>query len=449
VLVLGGWAVLDLVRRNRTNLVGWVIAGATAALLFAPWLPRALSVLGFQGWRSDLRLADAPVANAMAWSGGVTSPWDVGVWILGLYVLLAVIGTTRLARRWRNLGAARALAALGIPLVAFTLVILRTMDVGGMADYDPRYYFAALPSLYLAVAVGVAALPRPGREVALALLCLAAAVPLFYLHTDQSFQKQDYRGFLHAVESAAGHEDTVLFLDGPSLGLAKRYEIADSPVKIVDLQSSGNRQRSDTDLEARIAELADEYPHLWLAEDGAAGGLARRWLDAHGYPVADDGFQDITLTRYFYPEGGVASPDDQLELGIPDVDPTNGPTLPAVGLAFDVPFRVAAGEVLSIALGWVSQMPLTRTYRVSLRLVNPIQSPTTAVVASADRPPQSGTRPSTAWSPNEPVIDRHGLFVPRDTPPRDYELHIILYDAETLAPVGAWNGIWVTVEPPR
>lgn len=450
VLVLGGWALLDLARRDRENLVGWLIAGGTAALLFAPWLPHALAVLGFQGWRSDLRLADAPGANALAWSGGVTSPWDVGVWILGLYVLLAVIGTVHLLRRWRSAGAARALAALGIPLVAYVLVILRTVDAGGTADYDPRYYFAALPGLYLAVAAGVAALPRFARGIGVALLCLAAAVPLFYLHADPSFQKQDYRGFLHAVESAAGHEDTVLFLDGPSLGLAQRYEIADSPVKIVDLRSSGNRQRSDADLEARIAELADEYPHLWLAEDGVARGLAQRWLDQHGYPVTEAGFQDITLSRYHYPSGGYPPGwARRPELSIPAVDAINGPANPQILLALDIHRRVQAGDVLSMMLTWVPHVPLTRTYQVSLRLVDPTRDPATAVVTSVDRPPLNGPRLYTAWSPNEPVTARHGLLIPRDTPPQEYQLEIVLYDVETTRPVGAWSGIPITVELPR
>ncbi len=471
--VLAGWALLDLARRGRESMIGWLIAFGTAAVAFLPWLPRALGVLGFQGWRASLRLADAPLANLAAWSAGVTSPEGVRLWIVGLYGVLAIGGIIGWLRRGRTLGARRALVAVAAPLAVYAIAILWTVDAAGMADYDPRYFAVALPGFFLAVAAGAGGLPLPARRLAVALLCLAAAVPLLNLYTNPAVQKQDYRAFLRVVEAAAGHEDTVLFLDGPSLGLARRYEVEDSPVKIVDLRSrtDDGRERSEAEITERIAELADEYPHLWLAADGTARGVARGWLDAHAFPVAEHGFQAITLSRYVYPKGGVP-PDEgasSQDLNIPEVDPAGGTARPPVGLGVDLPPRVAAGNVLAMVLGWVPQAPITRTYKVSLRLVPPTQRPAvggllprsdlatglppcqtlpTGVVAAVDRQPQNGARPSTDWKPGEVVIDRHGLFVPRDTPPGDYGLRIVLYDAATLEPVAAWLDLPITVVPP-
>jgi hypothetical protein len=190
-------------------------------------------------------------------------------------------------------------------------------------DFHPRYFVAVVPGLYLWAAVGAVALTdraanraadraanrganratngvasRALGAAAIAALVGVALPSLARLYTDPGAQKQDYRQFVATVEGAAGHEDTVLFLDGPSYGLTRRYEMDDSPVKIVNVQSSGNLERGADSLRAEIADLAREYPHLWLATDGEAVGDAGAWLDANAQPVESLPFQNITLRRY-------------------------------------------------------------------------------------------------------------------------------------------------------
>lgn len=465
VLVLLSWALLDWRWSGRGAMAGWLLAGVVLATLFAPWLPRAAGILDYGGWREARPPADALWTNVAAWTAGVTADAGTTRWIAGLYAVLGVFGLGALGAQARRKGdgspgmrenpdrrgskrAWRVLALLAIPLAAYAVVIWRT------EDYDPRYFFVALPAVYLVVAAGAAGLPRPLAWMTAGLLGLSAVPPLINLYANPAFQKQDYRGFLRAVESAAGHEDTVLFLDGPTYGLARRYEIEDSPVKIVDLRSSGNRRRTDAELAERVAELAGEYPHLWLAESGGARGVARRWLSDWAYMVVEGGFQDITLTRHFHPLPDVAATATYGQFDRPPGSPVT------FGGAF--PPTATAGAVLPVALHWVVDEPITRPLKVSLRLIanaaarprSTVDPPPRVTVdrppsLAVDRPPQNGVRPTTAWRVGERISDRQGILLPRDFPPGRYEVEVVLYDAETLWPFGRWSLGGMVVEAPR
>ena len=523
IVGLGGWAFFDLLARDRGRLRGWLLSGLVAALLFGPWLPRALGVLGFEGWRGALPLAGAPLAHLSDWLAGRSLPeGHPSLWIplaaalLGLLLLAFLSILEARSAGSRPAGhddyRARRVAALQLlPLLAYALVVLRTADLGSAGwagatvDYDPRYAMAALPGLYLLVArgagllawlVGLPAylasrwLPAAARQavdarlrrsrgaagtvLAATLLGLSAWPGLSDLYANPAAQKQDYRGFVAAVEAAAGHEDTVLLLDGPNYGLTRRYEVDDSPVKIVNLHSSGNLERGPEARAAYLAELAESYPHLWLAEDGAALGEAKAWLDASSYPVGEAGYQDITLRRYYRP---VLAARDPGMLADPTRSAIRAGTAPvrydfrllvtedsmhgSSPLFADGPVScqgatlrsLAAGEILPVFLTWSTETPITQRLKVSLRLMPEDAwmswDPQAPAIRVADREPANWTRPSRGWAPGEPVVDRHALVLPRDLPPGRYALEVVLYDAETLVEVGHWWAPSLRVEPAR
>lgn len=467
VFTLAAWALADLAARPRRNARGWALAALAAALAFAPWLPRALGVLGFEGWRSGLVWTNAPWDHALAWSAGATSPAGLRPWALLVFGGLALAGTAALGLRWRGrrpgagpgqawgdrVGAARALLWLAIPTAAYALVVWRSLDPAtGSVDYDPRYFFAALPAFYLVVAAGVDALPGPVAPLgALALVVLALAGVWRGYHDPQVW-KQDYRGFLGVVERAAGHEDTVLLLDGPSLGLARRYEMADSPVKIVDLQSSGNRAGGPAQVEARVAELAAEYPHLWLAADGEAEGTALAWLEARAYRVARSDHQSVTLLRYFRPGTdpldarppvpGMAEP------WLPPVlpGPPGEPIRPArADLTWRAPVSATAGALLPLRLEWRPAADLEPLAHLKVVL----RQPGGEAIGAYDGQPTSWIPPGRRMFRRGVVVaDRVALPLAPDAPPGDYVLSAQVYDPRTMIVLGTWAGPTLRVEAP-
>jgi 4-amino-4-deoxy-L-arabinose transferase-like glycosyltransferase len=442
VLVLGAWAILDLVRRDRAATRGWLAAGATAALLFLPWLPRALGVFSFPGWREPQVLGDIPGIVLSAWSAGTTEVLGIAGWVTLLYVGLALVGMYALLRvgiRTDSVGAWRACLYFGLPLLAMTLVVIKTQD------FHPRYFFAALPAFYLVVGAGAAALPRPAFGVAASLLVLAALPSLWGLYSGAGPQKPNYHPFLRAVEAAAGHEDTVLFLDGPSLGLARRYEVTDSPVKIVNIREDKGEPSPEA-VAQRAAELAAEYPHLWLAENGDANGDIGRWLDSSAYRVDEThSFQDIRLTRYFAPPPATA----ESSAGLAEAPPGQPSGLALRG----VPGSVTAGAVLPVQLEWAPHPASpwfgAYWYAASLRLA-PEDDPS-HVVAAADSPLAHGHDLPHVNAP-APEIDRRALSIPADLPPGKYRMSVVLYvdmshEGGPHGEVGRWLGPSVTVAP--
>ncbi len=85
VLTLVAWGLLDLARRGRATAKGWLMAGATAFILFLPWLPRSLAALGFPGGRAFLFQGDV-FAIAAAWSAGTTLAPEWSAPIAWLYL---------------------------------------------------------------------------------------------------------------------------------------------------------------------------------------------------------------------------------------------------------------------------------------------------------------------------------------------------------------------------
>lgn len=480
---LAAWGGMDVVRGwragfRRPPLVarGWLVAGATTAALFAPWLPRALRVADHPGWREEMPLWRVPGTLAVAWSAqtGVTAgrtPDGLALGATALAIALLAIGIAAWLGRARRgggaagdaarLGARRALAWIGVMTLVAAVAIVRK------PDYHPRYFYPLLGAWCMAIAAGASEIARRTRGAgAAAWLPLAALVALFApplagYYTDPAQRKTDYRRLIAVVLEAAPAASSRLFLDGPSLGIAERYVPAGADLKIENLQSEKNTALRRTDeraFAARLDDLAHRRANLWLATDGAAGHAADGWLAANAFPVASTSVGDVTLARWYVvrqPFGGVRPAIEILPDG---ADAAAQPIAPIVLSTFEsaMPSSVRGGDVWPITLTWrpvrydaksppwSEAPPARRRHRVSVRLVDAAG----AVLASADREPASGSAPTTAWTTRKSITDRHGLLIPARVPPGAYHLAVVLYDAETLAPAYTWSRVAdVTVEP--
>ncbi len=450
---------------------GYLLAALTAALLYAPWLPRALGILGHQGWREGWPLAGAAWANLGAWSTGTRADWSPGAPApsqLGtaVYLVLALTGLiawVRSATSHRDAArsaasqasaapAARATRALALgllPPLAYALILTATShpaaDGRRLADYDPRYFMAGLGGFYLLAATGGAALGRRWSLAAGGLIAAAAVMPLRNLYTDPAFQKPDYRALLAMATATARDpstqpvlypsthdEDTVLLLDGPSEGLAKRYRSAGMPVKLVRLPD-GVDDGARTRTLQRLEELAGDYANVWLVEDGQARGWAAAWLDAHSYPSVDGRLQGWRLHRFLLP------PDEPRDDARITVGPAPGPSTPSaqssdrvVTLAIAAPSMIGtAGQVFALRLGWSAPLGRDVPARLSIRLRRASDPAAAPAAAAADRlvlpwwPDRSTSAPD---NPPPPWLDRHGLALPHDLAPGLYRLELRAYD---------------------
>ncbi|MBX3013888.1 MAG: DUF2723 domain-containing protein [Caldilineaceae bacterium] len=91
----------------------------------------------------------------------------------------------------------------------------------------------------------------------------------------------------------------------------------------------------------------------------------------------------------------------------------------------------AGGRTVRLALYWQPTMPLTKVYKLSLRLY---QGDT--LLLQADRYPLRLVAPTTTWLPGETIRDVHYLSPPVDAPPATH-LRVILYAEADGAEAGA------------
>ena len=80
-----------------------------------------------------------------------------------------------------------------------------------------------------------------------------------------------------------------------------------------------------------------------------------------------------------------------------------------------------------MSLLWRSLEPMDVDYTVFVHLVDEVER----VWAQHDGQPAGGSHPTSSWQPGEEIADNHGLALPSDIPPGEYQIAVGLYDAAT------------------
>ncbi|HXV44960.1 MAG TPA: hypothetical protein VEC96_17985, partial [Anaerolineae bacterium] len=115
----------------------------------------------------------------------------------------------------------------------------------------------------------------------------------------------------------------------------------------------------------------------------------------------------------------------------------NQPVTPGVSLlGYDIsrPSHTSHGPAPArLTLFWQATAPLTRSLKISARLLNPVGQ----AVAVVDAVPVHFAYPTTAWRQGEIIADVYDLALPLDAPPGPYTPLLIWYDpAQNAAEVG-------------
>lgn len=88
------------------------------------------------------------------------------------------------------------------------------------------------------------------------------------------------------------------------------------------------------------------------------------------------------------------------------------------------PLSLQPGDPLCLELIWSVNTPPTTDYTVFVHLLTPEGQ----LVAQADLPPGNGYTPTTTWTSDQPIADKHGLIIPPTLSPGRYHLWLGLYD---------------------
>lgn len=415
----------------------WALAGTTTFLLFLPWLPRALDIFSFGGWREPRDPGVIPWRYLTAYTVGDAMPAPWHTLLPALYLLLACAGVLFWWRRRQNAGILLVVSVL-VPLGVVIAYALRN------PDFHERYSIMMSAPLLLLVGAGIAALTQwrryLGAFVAAALLAGLVAsngLALHRLYTDERLHKPDFRSAAARIRQHERENDVIL-IDGPDPEKVFLHYY-DGENDVFDLRPL--QDASAGEIDGTLRDATNGAARAWGLLYFHPPGPVQVWMAEHAWPTAYTTHNDIRVTLYGLPAGDMLEQSFDVQFGpavtladarIGRGDPENCAN--AGGISN--PVRICAGRMLHVTTNWqVAQPPAD--YKFSLRLPDDAGR----VWAAEDYIPQDGFSPTNTWEPGKPAFDRRGLEVPADVPPGNYELTLRLYEPATGTAVETSAGV--------
>lgn len=431
-----GWL---LATRDGPTFLRWLAASGGALLLFAPWLPRALAIFGFTGWREGGNAAEIPWRYLAAYTAGEAMPAPWAAWLPWLYLLLAAGG---IFFWWRRRPAAAWLLVTWLLAPWLAVLALAARN----PDFHERYTLFLTAPLLLLAAGGIGLLHpavwrRRGAETAasrlpayaaggaaaLLLLLVAANLAAVQRHyTDTALHKPDFRGAAARISAELQPGDVVL-VDGPDPEkVFLHYYKGDAPVFAV----SSMEEAPLAEVDGTLREMTQGARRAWELLYFHNPAAVQVWLATQGWATEPTGHNGIRVSLYALGGGTPVTRTLAVAFG------------PALTLAqADVStLAPAPGDLLRVSTHWAVHAPAPE-YKFSLRLANHAGE----VVQSVDYVPQNWFAPTSVWFVGQPAADQRGLLLPADLPPGAYRLTLRLYDPATGAAVETAAGQDVTL----
>ncbi len=426
------WASV-LVLRRALDWRPMVIAFGLIALLFVPWLPRAVAALSFPGWQATADPLSLPERYLVAYTLGTTIG-DEWHWLALGFLLLIGVGTFAVARRTD----ARAWLPIAYVFVPFALLMLLALRKPG---YHERYLIVITPMLFVVMAVGLDTMrhaysvirnqsyasritnyglriTHPASRIvpilAFAAVLVASALSLNNLYFDARFAKPDYRTAAQYVDQLSRQGDGLIF-DGPDpLKAFYRYF---SRQRVSAFDEISFDPQDEVEAAAFLTRHTPEHQRWWVVLYFHTPGPTEDWLLQHGYLASSRWFNGIRVLLYATPS------ESALRTSAPESVQTE---LPLQLVNVRVLPNVQAGDVLPIIVQWRVTSGLASDYQASVRLLDTNGNK----VKQLDRRPLDGRVPTSQWQIGEVIEDRYGLLVPDDALDARYAVEIRLYQPE-------------------
>jgi hypothetical protein len=290
--------------------------------------------------------------------------------------------------------------------IAFLMFLVRPM-------FEERYLIVLAPAYILLAAIGLSAIWGSNRVLGgLAVLAIAAAscYALSSYYPWVSKIRPDYRGLTHWVETIAQSNDLIVCTNSGVVNMLTYYQRKSIPVVLAtnEIETADVVQRT----------LNEKPQGIWHipASDGPSDSIAKDVLSHQAYATKPRWFTDAPVQ--YYAVGADLLPPKIINSVWSD-------RLRLESVASDT--HLEPTEVLKVALNWEALGTIDFDCKVSLRLYNE----TGQLITNLDRLPVNGLMPTNTWTQGERVNDKYGIFLPAGTPPGDYQLALVIYDANT------------------
>ena len=430
----GAWALLRPDRWRRLATV--FVCGLAMTVLVLPVAPIALrQIPGYANPNLVVPgVASYLLDNWRAYTGGygfaAGLPGVLGTVWLGALLAMTVIGLLLQRVAWSGLT-----FLLAWTLGGLALYYIAVLDRGA---FDVRYSSFITPALYALMGLGLAGLGRVWRPltvVGMVVVLLGLAPTVRADLFDPSAAREDMTGLTDWLKANA-HEGDIIFVDQkyPFGFYYKRYAIPEeatptgpeaAPARylFVDINTI------DAKLNRWAADARQVFWVQWFESDTDPRHAVSFLLDKAGTRAGEKAFRGYSVDWW------QLTPPTEFELAqrYTPIDVRFEPGIAAVELALpDAP--VAPGEMVFAVLRWA---------RTAGPADRPLKARVALYAADGSRVAQSDERILNdrhlmpgEWSADDRPLNIYRLATPPDLAPGTYAVGLLVYDADTLDPVG-------------
>jgi hypothetical protein len=414
-LAQGIWVLLVLHRQWR-RLVAFAAASAGVALLYLPWLLRALpGIQAYHGNAESPALLSVLTGSLREFALGTTIRPETSAPFLVTFGLLFVFGLW-VAVRSKPREAALLILWLFMPLVGIWIASLRR------PLFTVRYLIAASPPFYVLLGLGAARLARMGgwRRVLTGLLgalCLIGTILSlrnYYMAADYA-RSPGWRELAAYVDTHRTANDVLVQnYPDPSLSYYTREIL---PLVVVPEHFGASPEQ----IEEALTSLLDQHARLWLLPyphpDWDPAGMVGEWLERYA-DLADQAEPGGIRLQAFLPLRAALE-----QMAPVEVQLGSGIRL----LGYRLEGEAQPGGTLRLTLYWEASGPVQADYTVFTHLLGPGD----ALLGQMDHPPQNGAAPTSSWETGQRLADRYEIPIRDDTPLGPARLVTGMYDPIT------------------
>lgn len=445
-------------RLARPLISNYLLSQALAVSVYLPWLPIAYRQLtGWPAAREFHPFWESLLDLTRYLAFGRTLPTGDGLWGLAAVGALVVLGLGALVRRFGWPGAGQPNPPAASPhlplspaprsLNPYPLIILLwllvpaglTLAFGLLTEAFAKFLLVAVPPLCLllgaalsgagVVEVGQWTAGRRAWPLMLGRWVLGGGVlfvtylSLNNLYFNAAYFRDDYRGIARYI-AALGRPGDAVITNAPNQAEAFDYYLrSDLPGRPPLFPLPDSRPLDPARTAAQLAEIAARHDRLYVVYWGDAQAdpekFIESWLTANTFTAGSQWFGQVRLATYAAarPAG---TPDTASGARFGGAITLAGYTLRAADLA--------PGDIAQLTLFWRADPAPAERYKVFVHLYADVDAPP---VAQQDGEPGGGLAPTTTWAAGQTYADNHGLLIPADLPPGQYQLRLGLYNLAT------------------
>jgi mannosyltransferase len=431
--------------RKGHSIAAWAILQIVSLGWFALWLPIVIGqVLDWPGGAERYGAGPSLLRLGGALAYGITLPPGapfyytgarpsqeamiglIPFWLLAIIGLLPPVeGDGRRLRFYERM----------LALLAWIFVPVGAMLVtGSYRDAFLKFLAGADAAVSLLVARGVVMgfeitrpMPLTGQRqnALMRIVVLIMAASAFYptlpslhnLYFDPAYARDDYRGIAQRIRAEVGPDATVI-VDAPGQWETFDYYYGDPGARVVPLPLGGYEATMET-LDELLATSQLIYVIYWGEAERDPQHWVETTLDARAFQADMAWYSGLRLVTYIVPAQAADRMETPLEARFGEAIRLEGYTLSDEVLT--------PGEALGVTLFWSCDAPLDMRYKVFVHLY----APDGTLVAQHDDEPSGDLAPTTTWTPGETVHDNHGLLLPGDLVPGEYEIAVGIYQPDS------------------